>query len=65
MEIFYKFIYIFAILSCIDAYKVLVSFPFPVRSLNILGEGVVRHFLNAGHEVNNFNTYYINYFMFY
>nr|WEU75322.1 uridine diphosphate-glycosyltransferases 40AX1 [Glyphodes pyloalis] len=51
LRLFYKFLCLFSIFSCIDAYKVLVSFSLPVRSLNLLGEGVVRHFLNAGHEV--------------
>ncbi|KAL4706371.1 hypothetical protein ACJJTC_018470 [Scirpophaga incertulas] len=32
-------------------YNVLVVFPFPLRSLNIAGEGVVRNLLKAGHKV--------------
>ncbi|KAI5645836.1 UDP-glucoronosyl and UDP-glucosyl transferase domain-containing protein [Phthorimaea operculella] len=34
-----------------EAYKVLVVYPFPAKSHNILGNGVVRHLLKAGHEV--------------
>lgn len=35
-----------------DAYKFLVIFPVPGKSHNILGNGVVRHLLDAGHEVS-------------
>ncbi|XP_059051886.1 uncharacterized protein LOC131846569 [Achroia grisella] len=35
----------------VEGYKILVAYPLPVRSLNILGEGYVRRLLNAGHEV--------------
>ncbi|KOB69156.1 UDP-glucosyltransferase protein 3 [Operophtera brumata] len=35
-----------------DAYKILVVFPLPATSHGILGDGVVRHLLNAGHEVS-------------
>ncbi|KOB69154.1 UDP-glucosyltransferase [Operophtera brumata] len=35
-----------------DAYKILVVFPLPGTSHGILGDGVVRHLLNAGHEVS-------------
>ncbi|CAG9793378.1 unnamed protein product [Diatraea saccharalis] len=31
--------------------KVLVLFPFPSKSHSILGDGVVRHLIKAGHEV--------------
>lgn len=37
--------------ACVDAYKILVIFPMPGKSHGILGDGVVRHLLNAGHEV--------------
>ncbi|XP_013189929.2 UDP-glucosyltransferase 2 [Amyelois transitella] len=33
------------------AFKILVLFPLPGTSHGILGEGIVRHLLNAGHEV--------------
>ncbi|XP_046971944.1 UDP-glucosyltransferase 2-like [Vanessa cardui] len=32
-------------------YKILLVFPLPGRSHSILGDGYVRHLLNAGHEV--------------
>ncbi|XP_028166364.1 UDP-glucuronosyltransferase 2B15-like [Ostrinia furnacalis] len=38
-------------LSISEAYKILVVFPLPGPSHGILGDGVVRHLLNAGHEV--------------
>ncbi|KAH9636338.1 hypothetical protein HF086_012603 [Spodoptera exigua] len=38
-------------LSHVCAYKILVAFPYPGRSHSILGEGYVRHLLEAGHEV--------------
>lgn len=34
-----------------EAYKILIVFPFPSTSHGILGDGVVRHILEAGHEV--------------
>lgn len=45
------FISLACILCSAEALKVLVLFPFAVKSLSILGTGVVRHLLNAGHEV--------------
>ncbi|KAJ8709298.1 hypothetical protein PYW07_009124 [Mythimna separata] len=39
------------LLGSTEALKVLVVFPYPVKSLSILGTGAVRHLLNAGHEV--------------
>ncbi|KAL0818874.1 hypothetical protein ABMA28_008191 [Loxostege sticticalis] len=47
------FISIFLLISAVnsEAYKVLLCFPFPARSMNNLGEGYVRHLLDAGHEV--------------
>ncbi|XP_063832427.1 UDP-glucosyltransferase 2-like [Ostrinia nubilalis] len=42
---------VLGVICCADAYKILVVFPFPIRSLNNLGEGYVRHLLKAGHEV--------------
>ncbi|KAL4706382.1 hypothetical protein ACJJTC_018481 [Scirpophaga incertulas] len=36
---------------CVESYKVLVVFPFPGKSHAILGDGVVRLLLKAGHEV--------------
>ncbi|CAG5053486.1 unnamed protein product [Parnassius apollo] len=40
-----------------EAFKVLLVFPFPSRSHSILGEGYVRHLLNAGHEVTYISPY--------
>ncbi|XP_026735871.1 UDP-glucuronosyltransferase 2B37-like [Trichoplusia ni] len=41
----------FFILSTCDALKILVIYPLPSKSHSILGEGVVRPLLKAGHEV--------------
>ncbi|KAL0818835.1 hypothetical protein ABMA28_008155 [Loxostege sticticalis] len=57
MEGFFKILCLLCLFSCINGYKVLVSFSFPVRSLNLLGEGFVRHLLNAGHEVTYITAY--------
>ncbi|XP_035452806.2 UDP-glucosyltransferase 2 [Spodoptera frugiperda] len=38
-------------LACAEASKILVVFPLPSRSHGNLGDGVVKHLLNAGHEV--------------
>lgn len=38
-------------LNVCGAYKILVVFPIAGKSHGILGDGVVRHLLNAGHEV--------------
>lgn len=43
---------ILAYLSLCDTYKILVVFPFPAKSHNNLGNGIVRHLLKAGHEVS-------------
>ncbi|KAJ0172135.1 hypothetical protein K1T71_012108 [Dendrolimus kikuchii] len=43
-----------------DAYNILVVFPLPGKSHSILGEGVVRHLLNAGHEVTYITPFLIN-----
>ncbi|XP_073959759.1 uncharacterized protein [Choristoneura fumiferana] len=40
-----------AVSQVCDAYKILVIFPLPGRSHNNLGQGIVRHLLEAGHEV--------------
>ncbi|KAM3962076.1 UDP-glucosyltransferase 2-like [Aphomia sociella] len=45
------FIFFVLLLSSVECYKILVSFPLPVRSLGILGEGFVKNLINAGHEV--------------
>ncbi|CAG9793374.1 unnamed protein product [Diatraea saccharalis] len=37
--------------------KVLVLFPFPSKSHSILGDGVVRHLIKAGHEVTYITPY--------
>lgn len=39
-------------LACAEASKILVVFPLPSRSHGNLGDGVVKHLLNAGHEVS-------------
>ncbi|KAI8437488.1 hypothetical protein MSG28_011807 [Choristoneura fumiferana] len=39
------------------AYKILLLAPIPIRSLNILGVGYVRHLINAGHEVTYVSAY--------
>ncbi|XP_047995477.1 UDP-glucosyltransferase 2-like [Leguminivora glycinivorella] len=38
-------------LASVAGYKIMVLAPVPMRSMNILGVGYVRHLLNAGHEV--------------
>lgn len=43
--------YVLTLVVAVAAYKILVIFPVPTRSTSILGEGVVRHLLNTGHEV--------------
>ncbi|XP_075984944.1 uncharacterized protein LOC142982368 [Anticarsia gemmatalis] len=49
---------VFLSLLCYSqSYKILVCYPLPVKSLNILGEGVVRHLLNDGHEVTFITTH--------
>ncbi|CAH0402440.1 unnamed protein product [Chilo suppressalis] len=45
------------VLHCTVAYKVLVCYPFPAKSMNNLGEGIVRHLLDAGHEVTFITVY--------
>ncbi|KAJ8709292.1 hypothetical protein PYW07_009118 [Mythimna separata] len=40
-----------AILACSESAKILLVFPGPSKSHGILGDGYVRHLLNAGHEV--------------
>nr|QBK47173.1 UDP-glycosyltransferase UGT40AP1 [Chilo suppressalis] len=47
---------VFALVMLVGAYasqtlRILVVFPFPGKSHTILGEGVVRHLIKAGHEV--------------
>lgn len=34
-----------------NAYKILVVFPLPGKSHSILGYGIVKHLLKAGHKV--------------
>ncbi|KAL4706370.1 hypothetical protein ACJJTC_018469 [Scirpophaga incertulas] len=43
--------WVLAIICACDAYKILVVFPMPSRSHGILGDGVVRVLINAGHDV--------------
>lgn len=57
VQIFFSFKMRLIILSLVivyvcEAYKILVIFPFPTKSHAALGNGVVRHLLNAGHEVS-------------
>ncbi|XP_063832461.1 UDP-glycosyltransferase UGT5-like [Ostrinia nubilalis] len=40
-----------------EAYNILVVFPMPAQSHRNLGDGVVRHLLNAGHEVTYITPY--------
>lgn len=42
-----------ALLCFTEGFKVLVVFPVPGKSHSILGNGYVRHLLNAGHEVSH------------
>ncbi|XP_013139528.1 PREDICTED: UDP-glucuronosyltransferase 2B15-like, partial [Papilio polytes] len=42
---------VLCLIICADASKILVVFPFPAGSHCNLGDGYVRHLLNAGHEV--------------
>ncbi|XP_050682422.1 UDP-glucosyltransferase 2-like isoform X2 [Leptidea sinapis] len=42
---------VISLLCSVDAYKILVVISLPGRSHGILGEGLVRHLTNAGHEV--------------
>ncbi|RVE49309.1 hypothetical protein evm_006022 [Chilo suppressalis] len=52
-----RVLFVIGLLSAVEAYRILVVYPFPIRSLNILGEGFVRYFLNAGHEVTFVTSY--------
>ncbi|CAG9793351.1 unnamed protein product [Diatraea saccharalis] len=45
------------VLHCAVSYKVLICYPFPAKSLDILGEGIARHLLEAGHEVTYITVY--------
>ncbi|KAH9636330.1 hypothetical protein HF086_012595 [Spodoptera exigua] len=44
------FFVVVSLCSC-DAYKILAVFPMPSPSHGILGDNMVKHLLNAGHEV--------------
>ncbi|XP_035452793.2 UDP-glucosyltransferase 2 [Spodoptera frugiperda] len=44
-------------LSDVEGLKVLVCFPLPVKSLSILGQGAVRHLMEAGHDVTYITVY--------
>ncbi|VVC89233.1 unnamed protein product [Leptidea sinapis] len=51
-----KFLLLVIALVCsVDAYKILVVVALPGKSHGILGDGVVRHLTNAGHENNNYS----------
>ncbi|XP_026735997.1 UDP-glucuronosyltransferase 2B10-like [Trichoplusia ni] len=45
------------LLCGVESLKVLVYYPLPVRSVSMLGNGVVRHLLDAGHEVTYVTVY--------
>ncbi|KAG6458618.1 UDP-glycosyltransferase [Manduca sexta] len=45
------FVLLVLCLSVVDSYRFLVCNPMAIRSITLLAEGVVRHLLNAGHEV--------------
>ncbi|CAH0402439.1 unnamed protein product [Chilo suppressalis] len=49
--------FVFGLLCTVEASRILVVYPFPIRSLDILGQGFVRHLLNAGHEVTYVTCY--------
>ncbi|XP_052756579.1 UDP-glycosyltransferase UGT5-like, partial [Galleria mellonella] len=59
-KLLYFLIFIFLKASFSESYKILVSFPVPSKSHNILGNGVVRNLLKAGHEVTYITPYPIN-----
>lgn len=46
-------LFLVTLLSYSECYKILVVYPFPARSHNILGNGFVKRLLTAGHEVSN------------
>lgn len=53
-----KFILLlFWCLSASEGLRVLVVFPIASKSHNILGEGITKHLLNAGHEVTYTTSY--------
>lgn len=45
------YIILLAVLTQCEGYRILMVFPLPSVSHGILGEGYVRHLLDAGHEV--------------
>ncbi|XP_026735292.1 UDP-glucuronosyltransferase-like [Trichoplusia ni] len=52
---------IFSCLLCLygtEAYKILAVFPLPSKSHGILGDNMVKHLLDAGHEVTYITPYY-------
>ncbi|XP_052756565.1 UDP-glucosyltransferase 2-like [Galleria mellonella] len=53
-------IFVFLNASFSESYKILVSFPVPSKSHKILGDGVVRHLVKAGHEVTYITPYPAN-----
>lgn len=48
----FLFCAVVSLCSC-DAYKILAVFPVPSPSHGILGDNMIKHLLNAGHEVSN------------
>ncbi|XP_026331643.1 uncharacterized protein LOC113238983 isoform X2 [Hyposmocoma kahamanoa] len=51
MNLFFFTTLFVLIVSCNDAYKILLVFNFPGRSLSHLARGFVKHLHNAGHEI--------------
>ncbi|XP_063381791.1 UDP-glucosyltransferase 2-like [Cydia fagiglandana] len=47
----FKVLVFVSLVLCADTYKVLVLAPTPFRSLGVLGEAIVRHLVEAKHEV--------------
>lgn len=49
---------LFTLFMCsVDAYKVLLIYSLPVRSIGILGEGHLRNLIDSGHEVTYITVY--------
>lgn len=43
-----------------ESYRILVCYPFPVKSLSILGAATVKYLLNDGHEVTYITSFPLN-----
>lgn len=55
LEIKWSLIVVIASLSYINAANILLTFPIPSKSHAILGDGIVRSLLGAGHQVSIFS----------